>query len=187
MKTLKILMILSIVLGFDLESVKPQIPSKSSYQITYKITSSSFGNFSPSYGWLNTSPLNCPVGLVPTWIDITKKHGFTFNASGGNYFYLIHSLTLLNSTNTKMPGELSRMEGSSIKSTFNSKWERLTGKPLIDTTSFNYYPLKRTNEATLSDNPLYRFSGNLFNMAMRYKYPRAYEPIKYPQTPYSPK
>ena len=187
MKTLKILAGFCIMLSFGLEFIKAQVPITSSYQTTDKNSSLSVSNPSPSHDWLHTHPLNYTVGQIHAWTDMTKKPRFTFNATGRNYFDLIHSPTLLNLTSTKMSGNLTSMEFYGMTGTFNSKWEGLRGTSLIDTTSIYYYHLKIANKTALWDNHLYRFSGNLFNMVMRYMYPRTDVPLKYPQTPYSPR
>lgn len=187
MKTLKILAALCLLSVFGLESNKAQISSKDSCLTKNRITSLAPGNLSPGYGWLNATTLTFPVGKGSIWTDITKKGGFAFYVTGRNYFFILNSPALLNVTSSQMSPDLTTQEDYDITGTFNSKWERLTGKSLIDTSKIYYYPLSRTNEPTLYDNHLYRFAGNFFNMAMRYKYPRAYQPIKYPQSPYVPK
>jgi hypothetical protein len=55
--------------------------------------------------------------------------------------------------------------------TFSGKWERLTGKPIFDTSMVFYSPLKSTNSTGVYNSKLYRTGANIFNMVMIAKYP----------------
>ena len=171
MKTLRILVILCIMFRFGLESIMAQAPQKTSYKALNRNTSISIGNWDTTFGMGNTSGFYQLTGWVPNWLDITEKTSFAFITTNRNYYDLINKPVLSNCTRIKLAEESAYMSGSGSSGTFNGKWERLTGKPIIDTTSVYYSPLKRTNSPTWSDNHLYRLTGNIFNIIMDAKYP----------------
>jgi hypothetical protein len=170
MKTLKILVILCFMFRFGPESTMAQALQKTSYKALNRITSKSIGNLDTTFRRGNTSGLYQLTGLVPDWITITSKISFTFITTNGNNYDVINDPVLSNCTRLKLAEESAYMAGS-VRNTFNGKWERLTGKPIFDTTSVYYSPLKRTNSPTWSDNHFYRLTGNIFNMIIDAKYP----------------
>ena len=176
MQTLKILFILFIMFSFGQESVKAQLPQKISYQAINGIKSNSISNLDTIFGKGNTSGLYRPTGWVQYWIDMTEKTSFDPLTINGNCYYLKYKPILLNCKTIRSEGKSTYMAGYGNSGTFNGKWERLTGKPIFDTTSVYYYPLKRTDAPTLSDNHFYRLTGNIFNMIMDVKYPSRNSP-----------
>ena len=170
MKTLNILVIVCIMFRFGLESTMAQAPQKASYKALNRFTSVSVGNLDTTFGRGNTSGLYQLTGWVPDWMDITAKTSFAFITTNVNDYDLINKPVLSNCTRIKLAEESAYMAGS-VRNTLNGKWERLTGKPIFDTTSVYYSPLKRTNSPTWSDNHFYRLTGNIFNIIMDAKYP----------------
>jgi hypothetical protein len=171
MQMLKILFILFIMFSFGQESVKAQLPQKISYQAINGIKSNSIGNWDTIFGKGNTSGLYRSTGWVQYWIDMRERTSFDPMTINGNYYDLINKSILFNGARIKSAGKYTIMAGSGSSGTFISKWERLTGKPIYDTTSVYYYPLKRIDAPTLSDNHFYRLTGNIFNMIIDTKYP----------------
>jgi hypothetical protein len=97
--------------------------------------------------------------------DLKEIPDSVFLSPGGNYDELL-----------KTPSDNGiRLTGESASATnpvtFNGKWERLTGKSLIDTSRIYYFPLKIANNPAIYDNQLYRRSATIFNMLMSVKYP----------------
>ena len=171
MKTLKTLIILCIIISLDLQSVKAQVPQKTGYEAISGITFSPIGNLDTTFGSENITGLYRPTCWVPYWIEITEKTSFDPLTINGNCYYLKYKPILLNCKTIRSEGKSTYMAGYGNSGTFNGKWERLTGKPIFDTTSVYYYPLKRTNAPTWTDNHLYRLTGNIFNIIMDTRYP----------------
>jgi hypothetical protein len=174
MKTLKTLVILCIMFGLGLESVKAQVPQMS-YQKIDGITSISIGNLNTVHDWINPSGLYSPIGLTPVWIDITEKPGFAFITTSRNYLDIINEQALFDSTLSKLRGKLS-IPGFGIADSFNCKLALLTMKPTFATSGYNYQSKKKTkpyisNKPDLFNNKWYRFAGYLYNANMDVKYP----------------
>ena len=172
--------------GFGLESVKAQSPPQINYHQVSGIKTISIGNWDTTYSFRNTSGLYWLTVRIPTYIDITKNPGFTFDSTKENYYDLINKNILFNDTKIRLTGTSTTMAGYGHAGTFNGKWERLTGKPLLDTTMIYYSPLKRTNNPALSDSPLYQLAGGMATAIMGWNYGRHYWPTKYHHA-YSPK
>jgi hypothetical protein len=181
MKTFKKLVILCIVSGFVIESLKAQLPCKMSYQTVDKITFLSEGNLNPIYGRLITPQINRQNSWVHSWIDLTKKTDFTINTTYRNYYNFIGKQTLLNRTIVKFPIELTAMEEYGTTNTFNIKRESLNGIPFIDPAIAYYCPYKRTGEPTLCSCHLYRVAAFVIPRMLQFKYPGAHSTIIYPQ------
>jgi hypothetical protein len=153
------------------ESVNAQLAQKISSQTTDGIRSDSTASWETTFCKNNTSGLYQPAGWVPFWIDVTEKTAFNSMTINDNYYDLLNNPFLFNSARINLARKSSYITGYGNSGTFNGKWERLTGKPLHDTTSVYFYPLKRINAPTLTDNNFYRLTGNIFNMLMDMKYP----------------
>jgi hypothetical protein len=171
MQTLKILFILCLIFRFGLENAKAQPPQKISYQGLNNIKSISSGNWDTTFGRGNISGLNRQTGWRPDWMDISGKRSFASITLNENYYDSINKEILFDSTRIRITAKSIYMPSYGNSSSFSSKWQSLTGKPIIDTTSVYYYPLNKTNTPTLSDNPFYRLTGNIFNMFMNMQYP----------------
>jgi hypothetical protein len=176
----KNLVILCLMSGIIIRSIDSQIPSNISYQTLNKITSLPVGKMNPAYNLLNTYSLSFQSNYLPIWTGILKKSDFTFNTTGNHFYDLILTPTSLNIGSTRLTIKLNTMEGYFIKGTFRSDIESLTGNPYIDTISVFYYPLRRTNEKTLSDSRLYRIAGFVIPRMLLFNYPGASETIYYP-------
>jgi hypothetical protein len=179
-RTFKNLAILCLMSGFIICSTDAQIPSNISYQTLNKITSLPVGIMNPASNLLNTYSLSVQSNYLPIWTGIIKKSDFTFNNTGNHFYDLILTPTSLNIGSSILTIKLTILEGYSINGTFRSNRESLSGKPYIDTISLFYYPLRRTNEKTLSDSRLYRIAGFVIPRMLLFNYPGASETIYYP-------
>jgi hypothetical protein len=171
MKPLKILFILCIMLSVGQESIQAQVPQLKNYQLTTGIKSNPTVKLDTTFRMVTTSGLNRQTGWEPYWINSRVKTSFDPMTINGNYNDLINNQILLNCERIKSAGKSAYMPIYGNSGTFNGKWERLTGKPIFDTTRVYYYPLKRTSAPALTDNNFYRLTGNIFNTIMDMKYP----------------
>jgi hypothetical protein len=169
------------MLGFGLRCTKAQMPTTSSFQLTNQISSLQIGNLSPAHGWLITSQINCQVNWIPFLTDLTKKIGFTFNATSINYYELINTNTLLNWANARLPVELAAKENLGTTSTIKINWESWKRIPFIDPAIAYYCPFKRTDEMTLCNCCLYRAAAFIIPRMLQFQYPGAHNTIIYPQ------
>ena len=181
MKTLKILVVLCIMLGFGLERIKAQIPPTSSYQITNKISSLQIGNWSPAHGWLDTFQIYCQVYWIPIFTNSTKNSVFTFNATSINYYDFINTHALVNWAKAKLPVELAAKENHGTTSPFKINWESWKRIPFIDPAMAYYCPIKRTDELTLCNSRLYRTAAFIIPRMLQFQYPGAHNTLIYPQ------
>jgi hypothetical protein len=181
MKQLTILVILCIMCGCDPGTILAQIPAKSSYPATDNITSLSSVNLRPAYDLLNFPLLNNSVNWERTLTDLAKNSDINLYITNRNHYDLINTPPLfLYGASNVFPKQLVKMNAFGNICSFSSKRVSLTSKPVIDTTYFYFYPLKRTNEPTLSDRWLYRTAAFIIIRTMSYTYPNTDLPPKYP-------
>lgn len=171
MKYLKILITLFIIFSFELTLVKAQVSQKISCQTINVNTFNRIGNLDTAFCRGNFSGLYQPTGSVPKWINLAEKTNYDRMTTDRDYNDLINKSILFNCPRNRSAEKSGYIPGNGNYGTFISKWERLTGKPIFDTTCVYYYPLKRTNAPSLSDNHFYRLTGSIFNMFMDMKYP----------------
>ena len=187
MKTLRILVILYIILISGTESAQAQLVQKMSYQELSAIGSITNAKPDTTFGSLNSSDFFMGTDCLPYWMKLTNKMNVPFYFANYNSYDLLYKPISGNGTNSKLSGKPGYITGDETGGNFNGKWERLTGKPILDTTTVIFYPLQRTNTPSLSNSRLYRTSANIFNMTMSTIYPRAYTPQKYPEANHLPK
>jgi hypothetical protein len=186
MKLLKILSVLCLMSGFDLECINAQIPPASSYQITSNISSLQIGNLNPAHVWLNASQINCRINRIPILTDLTTNSGFIFDATSIKYYDFINTKTLLNWSNNKMPLELAAKGNYGTTCTFKIEWESLPRIPFIDPAVAYYCPFKKTDELTLCNCRLYRAAAFIIPRMLQFKYPGVNNTIIYPPAYLSP-
>jgi hypothetical protein len=174
MKTIKILAILYIIIKLGTESAQAQMAQTLKYQELIGIGSVRTGNPDTVFCIGNTSG-SCRMDCCFTnWMKLTNKMIVPFFVANKNSSDLLYNPIIINGTNRKLSGKSGFIGGEGTSRLFNGKWERLTGKPIADTTTLFLYPLRRINTSSLSDNRLYRISANIFNMTMSSIYPRKY-------------
>lgn len=183
MRTLKILTVSYVIIGLCLESAQGQSAQKISYPELSGIGSIAQGKPDTTIGSVNASG---SASCLPDWMRLTNKMSVPFIANNNSYDFLYRPISV-NGTTDKLSEKSGSITSDGIGGNFNSKWERLTGKPISDTTTTYFYLLKSTNAPSLTNSPLYRISANIFNMTMNSIYPRAYTPQKYPQAYDPPK
>ena len=171
MQTLKILLILFIMFSFGQESVRAQVAQKINYQVTIGTKSNPIGKSDTTSGSVIASGLYRQTCRDLYLINSTLKTSLDPMTINGNYYDLILNPILLNGERINSAGKSSYTPYNGNSATFNAKWERLTGKPIFDTTNVYYFPFKITNAPTLNDNSFYRLTGNIFNTIMDMKYP----------------
>jgi hypothetical protein len=116
------------------------------------------------------------TSLTLPWKDITEITNSVFLSTNRNYNELLKISISSCNNGIGLTGKSLSMTSSGSSVTFNSKWERLTGKPIIDTSRVYYSPLKRINNPTISNNQFYRTSANIFNLVVSAKYPYLNKP-----------
>ena len=168
MKTLKILVILSIIFSYGLKLIKAQVPQKISYHAISGIKSLSTGNPDTTYNRRNTSGLSGMTIKEPAWINISENPGFTFIVRNRNYFNLINKPALSEDNMTGLTNK-PIMPGFGNSDTLKGKLGILIWRPDF-TTSINYYHSTRTNNPSLYNSGWYRLAGNIFNMYTETKY-----------------
>lgn len=173
MKTIKLVVIIFIIYGFSTEPAVAQLSPTMSYQSIRGIKPGSTNNLDTAFNQGNISGLYGLSIIQFTLPERIKTQDFTFANTDKFQYYLIKDPVLFDTTLNSYTWESLAAQEYETTVTFNSKWQRLTGKPLFDKMGVSYYPVKRIDKPTLSDNNLYRFAGNLFNMMMNYKYPYA--------------
>jgi hypothetical protein len=111
--------------------------------------------------------------LCDNWDTLFRMKGLPsdFHFTSRNYNGLLSKSVLFRDKGIRLTDKYPSMTSSGNSVTFNGKWKRLTGKPIIDTSRVYYYPVKITTNPFISNNLLYRTSANIFNMLVSVKYP----------------
>ena len=170
MESFRILALICLVSGFSSGNTNAQGSSKIKVNIMSASTTQFFFSQDTSFSQKNSLGLYRAAGLTLPWHNINETPNSVFLSPGGNYNELLKIST---DNGIRLTGELTSTTSSG---TFNGKWERLTGKSIIDTSRVYYSPLKRTNNSTVYDNPFYRTGATIFNMLMIIKYPYVNRP-----------
>jgi hypothetical protein len=160
MESFRILALLCLVSGYSIGNTNAQVPSKMKHYLSSGIATKSYST-DTSFSEKNSLYLFRETGLTLLH-DIPNSF---FLSTGGNYDELLKTPI---DNGIRLIGEVTAKTSSG---TFNGKWERLTGKPIIDTSKVYYSPLKRTNNSTIADNQFYRTGATIFNMLVILKYP----------------
>ena len=169
MKSLRIFAILYLISGFCIEGLEAQASQKMNYILLDGSTAPT-GTLETRYGHQNSPGLYGLNGLPSPLTNLTGKTYSLFISSNSNYNLIIEPI-LYNGIPASLTGDSVSMAVSGNYSTFNGKWERLTGKPITNTSTLYNSPLKRTGSTTKSYSPLYRATANIFNFAVNSKYP----------------
>jgi hypothetical protein len=184
MKTFKILAVPIIIITVFFESASGQLAQKLKDQELIGIGSVLNDNPDTALPTGNTSGSYLMSGSIPEWMKLTNKMSVPFFIANKYSYDLLNKPIVVNGIYGKLSGKSGYMEVGGTGGTFNAKWERLTGKPVIDTSTVYYYPLKITNTPSLSNNQLYRISAIIFNITMSTIYTHAYAPQKQPEAAY---
>jgi hypothetical protein len=171
MESFRILTLLWFISCFSLGNISAQASRKMRYNLSDENTTKSLCAWDTSFSQKNGSRLFRVTGLTLPWYDITEIPNSVFLYPNRDYKELLKTSILFSDNGIRLTGKSPSMTSSGSSGTFNAKWERLTGKSIIDTSRVYYSPMKRTNNPTISDNQFYRTGANMFNMFVSAKYP----------------
>jgi hypothetical protein len=171
MESLRFLVFLCFMSCFSLGNTNAQVLPIMRYNTFSEITTKSLCDNLDTFSLKNDLCLFRMKGL-PLWgRDITEVPNSDFLFTSRNYNGLLSKSVLFTDKGIRLTGKYPSMTSYGNSVTFNGKWKRLTGKPIIDTSRVYYCPVKITNNPFISNNLLYRTSANIFNMLVSVKYP----------------
>ena len=179
MKTFNRLGIVFILSCFGIISSMAQLTDSLSYQTKNTTSLLPLSPCGSGNSWLRSYSFSLPASCIPGVTGIAKREDITFSIANRDFNDLLKSASLLNGKTINTPAWLTETESSG---SFNYKWKRLTGRPVIDSAKAYYHPSGTAKEPVLSDYRIYRATAFLFNSVMSFNYPSAYLPARYPLT-----
>ncbi len=171
MESFRFLALLSLMAGFCLGKTNGQVSPKMRYNLLNECATKSLSNRDVSLSQKNGLCLYRMKALPFPWRDITESPNSIFLSSNRNLYEFVDMSIFLSDNNISLTGKSLSITSSSNVGTFSGKWERLTGKPIIETSRVYYSPLKRTNNPTFYDSQFYRTGATIYNMLVILQYP----------------
>ena len=165
MESFRILALLCFLSGLAIWNTNAQESSELKHDLSIGSTTKSTGNQYTSFSQEYSLSLFRETGLTLRRYNIREMQNYVFLSKSLNYNGVLKSSI---DNGIKFSGESLT---KTYSGTFNGKWERLTGKSIVDTSRVYNSPLRRTNNPTFYDSQFYRTSAIIYNMLVIIKYP----------------